>query len=687
MTKNKTYTASSGITLKRPNVSDNNRVYIYGLTINKNGEIKIPEIMATSSDIIYVELIEEQPAEGYANLPTSLKLVLRYDGEWKLAERKGEDGVYNELEGPKYWTIDKENNLKVQLKNEEVIGISINDDATTKDVRENITKYEKTSETVIVPAVGVEFTATFSQSGSDTEVQYGKSDSNGNVRFYYNNKYTGDLAVYYPETKDKEVSVIIEEMPSENYVVAAKRKYIFEFDESTKTWKIKASYEFNEEKEEYEEKEDSISQSYPNGNITHEKLDDIENTVKITSITLEKKDPGDSKANMDGTTFEISLTNVSKINGNPYNGEAKTCTVENGVIKLENLEVIDASKEVKIIAKETAVPERDGYYYKPIDGNIEITLTRENGEYSISSVDYPESNTGYKIVPSSGIEGNKVSFVVNNVAYISLSGQVWIDGQIGDKAVIGANGEKDDGNYLNGIDVHLYSIKDNKIIATKQTKDNGEYSFEDVVKTAEGYKIQFEYNGILYEEVYEANLELPEHGLVKYTWGNVSAIDRQTGLVVIKPSGVDYATMTAEDMVVVDLDGNVVEGKWKPSSDTATHVELYKAFPAIGGITHTHSINAVSFAQAGMPIYALGTTHADAFYGDIPCTRALTKDEIEEAYEKNTGKVIIETINELGYGVMERPGIVVRNHGPFTWGKDAAGALRRRPERFSWETG
>lgn len=179
----------------------------------------------------------------------------------------------------------------------------------------------------------------------------------------------------------------------------------------------------------------------------------------------------------------------------------------------------------------------------------------------------------------------------------------------------------------------------------------------------------------LKRKVFEANLDLVDKGVVVYTWGNVSAIDRQTGLVVIKPSGVDYATMTAEDMVVVDLDGNRVEGKWKPSSDTATHIELYKAFPEIGGITHTHSINAVSFAQAGIPIYALGTTHADAFYGDIPCTRALTKDEIEEAYEKNTGKVIIETIKELGYGVMERPGIVVRNHGPFTWGKDAAASV------------
>ena len=179
----------------------------------------------------------------------------------------------------------------------------------------------------------------------------------------------------------------------------------------------------------------------------------------------------------------------------------------------------------------------------------------------------------------------------------------------------------------------------------------------------------------LKKQVYEANLDLVDKGVVVYTWGNVSGIDREKGLVVIKPSGVDYETMTPDDMVVVDLKGNKVEGKWKPSSDTATHLELYNAFPEIGGITHTHSINAVSFAQAGIPIYALGTTHADAFYGDIPCTRALTKEEIEEAYEVNTGKVIIETIKEAGYLPMERPGIVVRNHGPFTWGKDAAASV------------
>ena len=177
-------------------------------------------------------------------------------------------------------------------------------------------------------------------------------------------------------------------------------------------------------------------------------------------------------------------------------------------------------------------------------------------------------------------------------------------------------------------------------------------------------------------KVFEANMDLVNKGVVIYTWGNVSGIDREKGLVVIKPSGVDYAVMTAEDMVVVDLHtGETVEGKWKPSSDTPTHLELYRAFEKIGGITHTHSINAVSFAQAGMDIPALGTTHADYFYGDIPCARELSQAEVEEAYEANTGKVIVETVKERGYDPMAIPGINVKNHGPFSWGMDAANAV------------
>lgn len=176
--------------------------------------------------------------------------------------------------------------------------------------------------------------------------------------------------------------------------------------------------------------------------------------------------------------------------------------------------------------------------------------------------------------------------------------------------------------------------------------------------------------------VCDANLDLVDKGVVIYTWGNVSGIDREKGLVVIKPSGVDYDGMSPEDMVVVDLyTGETVEGKWKPSSDTATHLELYKAFPKIGGVVHTHSINAVAFAQAGKSIPALGTTHADYFWGDVPCTRELTETEVKEAYEKNTGVVIVETVEKMGYDPVAIPGINVKNHGPFTWGKDPAQAV------------
>ena len=180
----------------------------------------------------------------------------------------------------------------------------------------------------------------------------------------------------------------------------------------------------------------------------------------------------------------------------------------------------------------------------------------------------------------------------------------------------------------------------------------------------------------LKEAVCAANLELVKKGVVIYTWGNVSGIDREKGLVVIKPSGVSYDGMSAEDMVVLDLEtGKTVEGRYKPSSDTPTHLALYKAFPEIMGVTHTHSVNAVAFAQAGMAVPALGTTHADYFYGAIPCTRSLTRCEVEEDYELNTGKVIIETIRELGYQPMDIPAILVRNHGPFSWGKDAADSV------------
>lgn len=173
--------------------------------------------------------------------------------------------------------------------------------------------------------------------------------------------------------------------------------------------------------------------------------------------------------------------------------------------------------------------------------------------------------------------------------------------------------------------------------------------------------------------VYEQNMELPKRNLVTYTWGNVSGIDRASGLVVIKPSGVDYEKMTPDDMVVVDLNGNVVEGKLRPSSDTPTHIELYKAFKEIGGVVHTHSPWATSWAEAARSIPCYGTTHADYFYGTIPCVRNLTKEEIEGGYEKNTGLSIVEAFQNNN--PVYCPGCVCANHGPFTWGKNPQEAV------------
>ncbi len=179
----------------------------------------------------------------------------------------------------------------------------------------------------------------------------------------------------------------------------------------------------------------------------------------------------------------------------------------------------------------------------------------------------------------------------------------------------------------------------------------------------------------LKQQVYEANMELPRRGLVTYTWGNVSGIDRETGYFVIKPSGVSYEELTPEDMVVVDLDGKKVEGRYNPSSDTPTHLELYKKYPEIGGIVHTHSREATAWAQAGRGIPAYGTTHADYFLGEIPCTRSLTQEEVKGEYEKNTGLVIIETLEQESINPIYTPAILCANHGPFTWGKDAAEAV------------
>ena len=198
-----------------------------------------------------------------------------------------------------------------------------------------------------------------------------------------------------------------------------------------------------------------------------------------------------------------------------------------------------------------------------------------------------------------------------------------------------------------------------------------------MMRAARDILLQLRYNMLeqLKQVVYNANMELPRRGLVTYTWGNVSGIDRESGLVVIKPSGVSYEDLKPEDLVVVSLDNKVVEGKLNPSSDTKTHLELYKAFPQLGGIVHTHSPYAVGWAQAGEDIPCYGTTHADYFYGPVPCARHLTPAELDEDYEKGTGTVIIEEFTKRQLDPVAVPGVICHSHGPFAWGKDAVQAV------------
>lgn len=481
------------------------RLSVNNVKTDKNGQITINSICPiTTRKTVYMNVTEKSAGEdtGIIVNSTPLRLLWRYDnkgsGKWELFERKdnGElerfdtsdsqktntfDGSVNaEGETKPWWTLDRSKSILI-MRNKTIPGISINDDATTSGVKENITKYEKTTTKYTVPAPNVEFTATFSQTGSDTQVQYGKSDANGDVKFYYNNSYTGDLAVYYPQNITNEVKVKIHEVPSEQYEAIPDETYTFKFNNTTKCW----------------ERKDDSSKSHTTGSITYsETLGKVENPVKV-KLTLEKKDHLNSEANMDGAVFEFKLTNVSKVNGAQYEGEVITKTVTDGKIVLE-LEMTYADKPVNVKLKETqAPPENKDFYYKAITDEIEMTITREK---RVNSVSNPALKVGgYEIVTNETVDGAKISFVMNNISYIDIDGKVWVDAQQGEKSVTNPDGTYTEGEpLLKDVNVYLYSEKDGKNIRATKTNNNGEYEFKEVIRTKEGYKVYFEYNGILY---------------------------------------------------------------------------------------------------------------------------------------------------------------------------------------------
>lgn len=458
------------IYVKRVNVDgDSNRVYIYGLTTNSKGKIVFPKLqVASTSTTVYFTLQETTTRYGYEKLPNTMNMVLKYnttDNEWKLQERTG-DSYSNKLD-KMYWSINSDNSVLIQLKNIKIPAIQIGGDPG------GFNKVAKNNPSIKV--AGAEFTAVFTQNGKQLASIKATSNSNGHVSF---------AKVQPTSTSDVKVTITETKLPT-GWTGSYSKTITFKYNSTKQTW----------------EESDSTVSTTLKDNTVHVALANVENSARIEKLTILKKD-GLNGSNVDGAVFNLTFNNVKKVGTtNATNGKVTLSkTVNNGKIEVDNIEILDLTKNVTVAITETSAPAN----YKKIDGTITLTLTR-NGSTLSGTLSKDNTVLDTEVSTNSlNINGsaNTVTIDIKNQEVINLSGQVWLDAQEGEKTPSNPDGKKDSKEKkVQGVKVHLYSVKEKKIIATVTTDSNGKYAFNNVIKTNEGFQIYFEYNGILYNDV------------------------------------------------------------------------------------------------------------------------------------------------------------------------------------------
>lgn len=476
-----------------------------GVNLTSTGYLEIKKVRPKSLGNITATLTELDSGQYFIKEDQN-PIILKFNynsisNGWELFDKGSFDQSINVS------VIDgRKTEVTFNIENMRIPGISINDDATSTDLEEGFTKYVRTRIPHAIPEEGVKFTATFEQEQAGgtkySETYNGESGSDGHVVF---KDGSGNLAVFQPKNINYDVTVVVHEVPDEKHVAAQDKKYTFKYDKASNTWvrTDKASEASN------------YSRTNTTENVTYEVLDEVVNVVKITSLTVVKQDPRNSSS-MAGAKFDITLDNVAKykLNGVEYTNTTITSfpVPASGEIVLTDVEVQYADEDVIVTLKEVEAPNDSSgnHYYKPIEGDIVVTLTRQNREYTISDIEvedqtYLYKESSYEVVDSSGVTDNKVSIVVNNIPLIKIAGQVWQDGQTNEKQVIppdkhkGGSGDK----WLEGVHVYLYDIQGGslgELVDEDVTDENGHYGvFEDLEQTDEGYQIIFEYNGIWYE--------------------------------------------------------------------------------------------------------------------------------------------------------------------------------------------